>query len=306
MQDTLAVSRYTFQTAILIFVSIIFGYALGVSAGKVKTIPVDRSIEATLHGPSTKLHQEKIKDEARGVSGKALPQHSNENHQAALRNLDKMISTLNTGIKAASSPHAKVQSDPVLPSQQVAAEKQSPELVRVDKEIAIESMRVSGDHVSSTLKDIANKIDGDWVISYPSANERESIYVFTDYSCPFCRKLHRSIGLLNSKGVSVNYLLFPRSYSGSVTGRAKIDIENFSNAWCSDNYYVAFDRLFNGRSVPAESCSNNGRPPSPVMEHLMLGDLMGVNGTPFIFTKNGYYKEGFENASELIEFLELD
>ena len=48
------------------------------------------------------------------------------------------------------------------------------------------------------------------MITYAAEDEKAEVYVFTDISCGFCRKLHRHIDEYNAEGVTVHYLAFPR------------------------------------------------------------------------------------------------
>ena len=49
---------------------------------------------------------------------------------------------------------------------------------------------------------------------------RHTVYVFTDITCGYCQRFHRDVAELNSNGVAVRYLAFPR---------AGIDAESFKD-----------------------------------------------------------------------------
>jgi thiol:disulfide interchange protein DsbC len=120
---------------------------------------------------------------------------------------------------------------------------------------------------------------------------RHDIYVFTDIDCGYCRKMHKEIKQLNSAGVSVNYLAFPRS---------GLDGESYDKAvavWCSDDRQSALTEAKNGRKLKSAKCAN------PVAEHFQLGEAMGVRGTPTVFSSEGEELGGYIPAKELAQLL---
>jgi len=50
----------------------------------------------------------------------------------------------------------------------------------------------------------------DMVVFKPKGEARDYISVFTDVTCFYCQKLHREVDQLNSMGIEVRYLAFPR------------------------------------------------------------------------------------------------
>ena len=59
----------------------------------------------------------------------------------------------------------------------------------------------------------------DEMILFPAKNEKYAITVFFDSSCHYCQLLHKDIGALNERGITVRYLAFPRSGTGSKIAR---------------------------------------------------------------------------------------
>lgn len=123
-----------------------------------------------------------------------------------------------------------------------------------------------------------------------SPGEAESIvYVFTDIDCTYCRRLHSHITDINSLGIAVRYLAYPR------TG---VDTETFhdmESVWCSNNRNEALTKAKLGKKPVKMKCSN------PVASQYELGKLMGVRGTPAVFTENGVYLGGYMDPEELAE-----
>jgi len=63
---------------------------------------------------------------------------------------------------------------------------------------------------SDTLSLVADFADQAMVIYPAEGKEKARIRVFTDVSCPYCRKLHQEVPTLQSAGVTVAYIAFAR------------------------------------------------------------------------------------------------
>jgi thiol:disulfide interchange protein DsbC len=121
---------------------------------------------------------------------------------------------------------------------------------------------------------------------------KHSIYVFTDIDCGYCRKMHQQIKVLNAGGVTVNYLAFPR------TG---LDSESYDKAvavWCATDPKVALTDAKAGKRIKNAKCDN------PVAKHFHLGEAMGVQGTPAVYSEAGEELGGYIPAQELIHILD--
>jgi len=137
--------------------------------------------------------------------------------------------------------------------------------------------------------------DADMVI-YPAEGERKArILVFTDIDCPYCRKLHDEVPQLNEMGIEVAYLAFPRS--GPETPTAK----KMEAIWCQqgDARLEAMDRAKTGDENEPQSCDN------AVVEQFMLGQQIGVTGTPALIFEDGSLVPGYVPAQRLKQMLNL-
>jgi len=120
---------------------------------------------------------------------------------------------------------------------------------------------------------------------------QHEIYVFTDIDCGYCRKMHKEINQLTSAGVTVNYLAFPR------TG---LDGESYDKAvavWCASDRQAALTNAKTGKKVQNAKCDN------PVAQHFRLGEAMGVQGTPAVYSADGEELGGYIPAQELVRIL---
>src|SRR5690606_25091534 len=97
------------------------------------------------------------------------------------------------------------------------------------------------------------KLDPTTFITYPATvDEQSQIYVFTDISCGYCKNFHKQIQAINTAGITVHYLAFPRSGPDSATARL------MDRAWCSSEPEEALTTLKDSGStpLPAEPCES--------------------------------------------------
>jgi len=120
---------------------------------------------------------------------------------------------------------------------------------------------------------------------------QHEIYVFTDIDCGYCRKMHKEINQLNSAGVTVNYLAYPR------TGLDSPSYDKAVAVWCSSDRKTALTDAKGGKTLKVAKCDN------PVAEHYRLGEAMGVQGTPSVYSADGEELGGYIPAQELIRIL---
>ena len=119
----------------------------------------------------------------------------------------------------------------------------------------------------------------------------ETLYVYTDIDCGYCRKMHLEVPKLNDAGIAVNYLAFPRS------GLKGESFDKATAVWCSHNRQEALTAAKAGKKVVAPKCD------SPVAAQFSLGQTMGVSGTPAVYTADGTAVGGYVPASELIKMV---
>jgi len=138
---------------------------------------------------------------------------------------------------------------------------------------------------------IIGDIKKDDYIEFSSEKMQDAIYVFTDVDCGYCRKLHQDVAELNSLGVSVRYLAYPRAGVDSAAG------QEMSNVWCAKDRQKALTAAKNRESVEAKTCDD------PVAEQYALGQKLGVRGTPAIYLQNGRMLPGYMPPNEIIKQL---
>ncbi|MCL6270167.1 DsbC family protein [Sansalvadorimonas sp. 2012CJ34-2] len=130
------------------------------------------------------------------------------------------------------------------------------------------------------------------MIVFPAQGERKSVmYVFTDVDCGYCRKLHQEVPQLNSKGVEVRYLAFPRG------GENAPAYSRMVSAWCAKDRKQAMTNLKSGQPIETLTCDN------PVLDQYRLGASLGVRGTPALYLEDGRSIPGYQPADALLKLM---
>ena len=135
-------------------------------------------------------------------------------------------------------------------------------------------------------------LDESEMIIFPADNEKAVITVFTDTSCPFCHKLHEEIEDINEAGITIRYLAYPRQ------GLKSEAYENMVSVWCSANRRKAFSEAIDDDRIKAPSCEN------PVKEHYLLGQQIGLQGTPTLIFEDGSVVSGYRPAETIRKMAE--
>ncbi len=137
--------------------------------------------------------------------------------------------------------------------------------------------------------------DEDTIVYAPKGAVKETITIFTDPSCPYCRKLHKEIHELNKAGIKVRYVMYPRDGIQSQAGKESLSI------LCSKNRLEELDKAMNGQSNTNTSCENSELEKSNLEKFIQLGDEMGLQGTPYIINSDGRAIPGYRPAKDLIQ-----
>lgn len=186
-------------------------------------------------------------------------------------------------------------------SQQVVAKK-GEGVVQIGRHLdgSIMTERETEEQIRRTLANLPDE----WTITYKAPNEKVRLYVFTDTTCPFCHRLHSSMGELLNAGISVHYLLYPRDMGATQPGMLSKTAVNMKNIWCSVDQKSAMDEAFEGYKIPDADCTSLPaslkRWPAPVPDHFQVGRMYNVEATPTWLASNGKHDVGFSNAQTMI------
>lgn len=130
-------------------------------------------------------------------------------------------------------------------------------------------------------------------ITFPAQRAKHEITVFTDVDCGYCRKFHSEIADYNEIGITVNYVAFPRS------GPDSSSYNKIVGAWCSSEPREILTLQKQGEEPEINICDDH-----PVINHYLLGQRIGITGTPAIVSKSGVLYPGYIPASDLFSRLE--
>lgn len=126
----------------------------------------------------------------------------------------------------------------------------------------------------------------------PPQAVKAAVYVFTDVDCGYCQLLHQEVPQLNSMGIEVRYLAWPRAGFESETYRKMV------TAWCARDRQTVLTRMKNREPVPISLCDKN-----PIADQFLLGQEMGIRGTPALVFENGELQPGYVPAAQLVPML---
>ena len=154
--------------------------------------------------------------------------------------------------------------------------------------LTAQSKRIYDKKLSPMRKEVINKIADEDTIFFKAENETHRISVFVDVTCGYCKKLHNEVPMLNSMGVTVRYLAYPRAGMSSSASRT------LQSVWCSDDRKAAITEAFNSRAVAPKTCEN------PVGDQYGLVRSFALTGTPNIIFDNGDLWPGYLKATDII------
>jgi len=144
---------------------------------------------------------------------------------------------------------------------------------------------------AATRRDLLASIPASEKIIYaPKGEVKHTITVFTDISCGYCKALHNNLQGYLDHGIQVEYVAWPR---GGTASPAYADMERI---WCAADRQAAYTAAVAGETITGpRDCTNN-----PVRSHYALGDQLGVEGTPAVYTRDGMQHGGFLLPDDLI------
>ncbi len=157
--------------------------------------------------------------------------------------------------------------------------------------------RETGKNLTTPLRDQArlqtvNAMDESSMIVFtPKKETKHTITVFTDIDCGYCKKLHSEIDTYTDLGIKVRYMAYPRAGINSPSYYKAV------NVWCAKDRKKAITLAKLNQSVTSEKCDD------PVKQHMLIGEKLGVNGTPNLILDDGRMVPGYVPAAKLLDIL---
>ncbi len=165
----------------------------------------------------------------------------------------------------------------------------------VDGEIINLATRTSltSSSISGARKDKIASMPVEQSIVFPATGDtKHVITVFTDIDCGYCRKLHNQMAEYNDLGIEVRYMLFPRA------GLQSASFNKAVSAWCAKDNKNELTKAKNGKEIPSMECNN------PIAAQYLLGQEVGVTGTPAIITEGGQIIPGYRKPVDMLKALD--
>jgi len=131
-------------------------------------------------------------------------------------------------------------------------------------------------------------VPNDQLIVFSPENVQHTVSVFTDIDCTFCRRLHSQIDEYMEQGIEVRYFLYPRN------GPTSPSWAKAENVWCADNRNEALTLAKLDQEYPTRTCDA-----SIVSKHYLIGQDVGLRGTPAIVLDDGTLFSGYMPADQL-------
>lgn len=143
------------------------------------------------------------------------------------------------------------------------------------------------------LETLANN-EIDHLFEYPAEEEKATVTVVTDIDCPYCRRLHQQLADYHELGISVRYLMMPRS------GPQTVSFDKARYAACASDPSTALTRAMSGEELPVQECNDT------IMRQFELSRSLQPTGTPAVITESGRMIHGYVPPERLAVELGLD
>ena len=161
------------------------------------------------------------------------------------------------------------------------------EIFDLDSERNLTEGRLEG-----VRKDVLAGVNESSMVIFAPAKYQDTVTVFTDVDCGYCRKLHRQIADYNARGIRVRYMYFPRSGPGTDSWLKAEQVA------CAKDPRTALTKSKLGEALKDKPCK-----PNPVAEHYNIGREFGLQGTPAIVLESGELIGGYLEPAELAKYL---
>jgi thiol:disulfide interchange protein DsbC len=137
-------------------------------------------------------------------------------------------------------------------------------------------------------------VTDDQTILFTPVNPKYRVTVFTDVECTYCRKLHSQINEYLAQGIEVRYLLYPRNGPASRSWNTAEDV------WCARDRNRALTAAKLDQKFETQKCDA-----SAISKQYLLGQSIGLTGTPAIVFDDGTLLSGYLPPAALASRLEM-
>ena len=135
---------------------------------------------------------------------------------------------------------------------------------------------------SSSRRELMSSVDDGLAIKFSPEDVKYTVSIFTDIDCTYCRRLHGQIDEYLEHGIEVRYFLYPRG------GPASRSWNTSEEVWCSKDRGDALTQAKLDREFETSNCDA-----SAVSDHYIMGQEVGLSGTPAIVLDDGELIGGY-------------
>ena len=143
-------------------------------------------------------------------------------------------------------------------------------------------VNLSEESRTDARRELMSQLPDSEVILFSPEDVKYTVSIFTDVDCTYCRRLHSQIEQYMANGIEVRYLLYPRG------GPASAAWNTSEAVWCAKDRAEALTLAKLDREFDSSSCDA-----SAVQDHYVLGQEVGLSGTPAIVLDDGELISGY-------------
>jgi len=147
---------------------------------------------------------------------------------------------------------------------------------------------------SDARRDVMLSLSDDQAILFSPVEVKHRVTVFTDVDYTYCRKLHGQMDEYLAQGIEIRYLLYPRSGPASRSWNTSEDV------WCARDRNSALTAAKLDRDFETQKCDA-----STISKHYLLGQSVGLSGTPAIVFEDGTLLSGYLPPAALLSRLQV-
>ncbi|NQV85869.1 MAG: DsbC family protein [Woeseiaceae bacterium] len=141
---------------------------------------------------------------------------------------------------------------------------------------------------------LMSSVTNDESILFSPAEPKYTVTIFTDVDCSYCRKLHSQIDEYLAEGIAVRYLMYPRN------GPASRSWNTAEEVWCASDRNKALTEAKLDHDFETHKCDA-----SIISTNYLLGQKVGLSGTPAIVFEDGTLVSGYLPPADLANRLQL-
>lgn len=146
---------------------------------------------------------------------------------------------------------------------------------------------------SNARRELMSTVTDEQVITFSPSEVKYSVAVFTDVDCSYCRRMHGQIDEYLANGIEIRYLLYPRNGPASKSWSISEEV------WCSADRNDALTMAKLDRDFSTSKCGA-----SAVSKSYIIGQEVGISGTPAIVLEDGTLIGGYLTPGQLAMRLE--